>query len=465
MTHGAGISPTGMIREAITSRHDRALATLLARTSHSWKMALDRADVVCAPPTGPGGAHVNLFLRRGCGAIATDLDGVPLIDFCMGDGSLLLGHDHPEIRDALLAQITTGWQFGLPTEMQLVFARLIQSARPANERIALCADGSDATLFAIRAARAATGKDGIGVFAGSRHGTHDYGLVSGEPQASHGLTRNIHLGAGIPRLIDEIASVLPYGHPAAFDLIRRQRNDLAAVIVEPVRAEDPHLDAGPWLWELASVCRKAGVLLIFDELTAGFRLAYGGTQEVFGIEPDLTAYGKVVGGGLPLGVVAGRTEFMRAFGRDILAQGISAAEANAGNALAVAAGTAFLSYANANQESLYPGLQRSTARLSDAFNAAAAALDVPAALKHAGSVFRITLGSPRPRNLPAAAQYAAMDAFAIAALNGGVLLKPGLQGFVSAAHTDTQIDQAAEVFATTLADVKADGFFAALKHR
>src|SRR5262245_20564355 len=129
MSFGASISPTGLTRDAITSRRDRTLAALQARTSHSWKMALDRADLVSAPPPGPAG-DVNLFIRQGHGAVATDIDGAPLIDFCMGGGALLLGHDDAEIRAALLRQIAAGWQFGLPTELQLDVARLVQSAGP-----------------------------------------------------------------------------------------------------------------------------------------------------------------------------------------------------------------------------------------------------------------------------------------------------------------------------------------------
>jgi len=456
------ISSSGLIREAIGSHYDRSLAALLARTYRSWKLGLDSSHLVGTTPE-VGSTAVNLFLHQGRGATVTDIDGRTMIDFSMANGAALLGHDHPGVRDALHAQIAAGWHLGHATELQVDIARLIQAAGPANERIALCVDGGDATILACRAARAVTGKDGIGLFTGSRHGRHSAGGV-GEKHAFDRASRNIHQGAGIPRLVDETTSILPYGHPAAFDLIRRHRNDLAGVMVQPVRAADPHLDAGPWLGELAELCRRDGILLIFDEVATGFRLAYGGAQEVMKVEPDLVIYGKAIGGGLPLGAIAGRASAMRPFGQDLSTQGVVASNAFAGNTLSVAAGAAFLSHVHATRDTIYPALDRATARLAGAFNAAAADLQLLVALRHAGSMFVISLVPAKARRVEPALQRALMDAFVVSSLNGGVMLHPDLTGFVSAAHTDEQIDQAAKVFAAALAEVKADGLFVSLDH-
>jgi glutamate-1-semialdehyde aminotransferase len=290
-------------------------------------------------------------------------------------------------------------------------------------------------------------------------------MVNSAPATKDTLSKGAHIGAGIPQVIDTIASVLPYGHPAAFDLIRRQRNELAAVIVEPVRGTDPHLDAGLWLRELGKVCRKAGVLLILDETTTGFRLSYGGAQELFGLEPDLVTYGGAMGGGLPLGAVAGRAAFMRAFAQDGTGQSIVPADTMSASPLAVAASAAFLTYADVNRSSLYADLDRRTARLAHAFNTTAQALGVSATIRHAGSLFRISLGRPQPRHTASAHVIAAMDAFAVAAIDGGVLVQPGLQGFMSAAHTDEDVDRAAIVFSAALSDLKADGLLVPVDRR
>jgi glutamate-1-semialdehyde aminotransferase len=463
MNGGVRVSPSGLIREAITSHHDRSLAALLARTYQSWKLGLDSSHLVGTAPD-MGRTAVSLFLAHGRGATVTDLDGRTMIDFSMGDGTALLGHDHPGIRDALHAQIAAGLHLGLATALQVDMARLIQAAGPANERIALCVDGGDAMMLAFRAARAITGKDSIGVFTGARHGRHAYAAGVGEIHAPDKGSRNVHLGAGVPRAVGETIHILPYGHPAAFDLIRRHRNELAAVIVEPARITDPHLDAGPWLRELADLCRRDGILLIFDETTTGFRLAYGGAQEALKVDPDLVIYGKAIGGGLPLGAVAGRAPFMRPFVQDMSAQGIVAMQAFTGNTLPVAAGAAFLSHAHDARDTLYPSLNAATARLAGAFNAAAARLAVPATLRHAGSMFLISLGHAKPRRVEPAMQRTAMDAFVVSALNGGVMIHPDLTGYLSAAHTDDQVDQAAKVFGDALAELKADGLFTAFNH-
>jgi glutamate-1-semialdehyde aminotransferase len=224
------------------------------------------------------------------------------------------------------------------------------------------------------------------------------------------------------------------------------------------------MDAGLWLRDLADICRKSGVLLIFDEVMTGFRLGFGGAQEVFSVTPDLVAYGKAIGGGLPLGAVAGHAALMRCFGEDLSAEGIFTQQTFAGNTLAMAAGAAFLDYAHANRTTLYPGLAHMTDRLGAGFNAAAARLGVPAELRHAGSIFRIVLGPQHTRDAETAAYQATVNAFAVMALNSGVLLLPELCGYVSATHTVEHIDRAVQMFATALEDLKADGFFARLEH-
>ncbi len=433
-------------------------STLGPRVTFSQKFTADRADLIAAPPEAAGAPGLALHVRRATGARVIDVDGNSYLDLCMGYGAQLLGHDHPAVAQALTEQIAAGWQPGLPDENHIELARLIQAAGPANQRVSFCASGSDAVLLAMRAARAVTGKDVVGVFAGSFHGLHDYGLVSGEPDQAQGfgLTRKVHLGAGIPRAIDQAVSVLPYGHPAAFDLIRRQRAELAAVVVEAVRANDPHLDAGSWLQELQGVCRHAGVLLILDETTTGFRLAYGGAQEVFGLAPDLVTYGKAVGGGLPLGVVAGRADVMRVFAGEAGTPAIFAASGFAGNALSMAASVATLEFAATNRHRLYPYLDARARQLAEGFAVTAADLGLSAAVRRAGSLIRITLGQNYERETPTDLRRHE-DRFAALALQQGLLLQAGLRGCLAYAHTPEDVDQMVIDLGAALSELQAEG--------
>ena len=170
-----------------------------------------------------------------------------------------------------------------------------------------------ATMYGIRVARAHTAKSGIAVFEGSYHGAHDAVLVQAEDRSPRDRPAPVPMGRGIPDATIEDVLMLPYRHEAAFDLIRQNRDRLAVVLVEPVQGANPTLDCGEFLRELAATCRDAGVLLLFDEVITGFRLAYGGAQEEFGVMPDLAAYGKALGGGLPIGAVAGRADIMQRF--------------------------------------------------------------------------------------------------------------------------------------------------------
>jgi glutamate-1-semialdehyde aminotransferase len=265
------------------------------------------------------------------------------------------------------------------------------------------------------------------------------------------------LGAGIPRVIDQAVSVLPYGHPAAFDLIRRQRHELAAVLVEPVRGNDPHLDAGPWLNELAAVRRQAGVLFILDESITGFRVAFGGAQEVFGLRPDLAVYGKAVGGGLPLGIVAGQADVMRIFTAEAGTRAIFAASTFAGNPLSIAAGLAALTHAATNRHQLYADLEKHTALLSDGVRAIARELDMPAQIARAGSIFKIVL-EPRSARRRTAGDAAHMEeTFAALVLRHGVLMQAGLRGYLSGAHTSADVTRLLVALQTSLRELKAGG--------
>ncbi|MHB1204686.1 MAG: aminotransferase class III-fold pyridoxal phosphate-dependent enzyme [Rhodospirillaceae bacterium] len=409
MTYTAGYSPTGLIREALSKKSDRALSALETRTGHSWKMALDRAQIL--PESKDLPAALNLFIRTASGARVTDLDGNAFIDLSMGYGAQILGHNHPLARDAVLAQAERGWDFGLPGADQLELARLIQTAGPANERVLLCDSGEDAFKVALLAAQRFTGSADVAVFASG---------MAAEP-----------VGGRPP---------LPYGEASAFDLIRAQKDGLAAIVVEPVRAVDPTLVHGAWLQELMTVARAAGVLVIFDETYTGFRLAFGGAQELLGLMPDLTIYGRAVGGGLPLGAVAGRADVMATCGEAVVEF--------SGNPISIAAGVAILRDLLARRAEIYPKLNEAGRKLADDFNGVSAAERLPVAMNAVGSMFRIMFQDT-----------VAEAAFYLFALSRSIFINTSRMGFLSAAHRAAELDYVASALAESLRDVRDDGLF------
>jgi glutamate-1-semialdehyde aminotransferase len=413
MTYPAGYSPTGLIRDALSKKSDRALSALETRTGHSWRMALDRAQIL--PEARDLPAALNLFIRTAAGARVTDLDGNAFIDLSMGYGAQILGHNHPLARDAVRAQAERGWDFGLPGADQLELARLIQTASPANERVLLCNSGEEAYKAAVLAAQRFTGAAEIAVFAPS--------TPMLEP-AEAGLS-------------------LPYGDVAAFDRIRARKETLAAIIVEPVRAADPTLAHVAWLNDLMAVAHAIGVPVIFDETYTGFRLAFGGAQELLGLMPDLTIYGRAVGGGLPLGAVAGRPDIMAACGQ--------AVGEFPGNPISTAAGVATLRELLAQRASIYPKLNESGRKLADDFNAVCAAERLPVAMNAVGSMFRIVFEDT-----------AAEGAFYLFALSRSIFINTSRLGFLSAAHRGAELDYVASALAESLRDVRDDGLFTAM---
>ena len=427
MTHAAKFSSTGVSRDALSSRFDQALSALESRTPHSWMMALDRAKVL--PDSGPSASAstaVRLFVKAGAGARVTDMDGTSYIDLCLDNGSQILGHAHPVVQQAIVAQSARGWQFDLPADGQLELARLIQSAGASNERVALCGNGDEALAYALQAARSFNGKAAYATFTGT---------------------------AAIKSGGDDASIVLPYGHPAACDQIKRRHGELAAVVIEAVRASDPNLDRAAWLLALGEVCRAGGVALILDERQTGFRLAYGGAQEIFGLLPDLVVYGRAIGGGLPLGAVSGRTDLMAARENG----GAASAQGPAVNPLSVTAGTATLAYLLANRATLYPALNDAGRSLAERFNAFARDEKLPVDMRSAGSMFRISFAGDA-----GATEWTRRveSAFTVLVLNRGVMMLPCHRGFLSAAHDGADIDDVYAAFAASLRDLRDDGLFA-----
>ena len=240
-------------------------------------------------------APARLIIERGLGSRVFDVDGSEYLDWIMGSASIVLGHAYPTVVEAVREQVARGTQFYATTEASARLVAELVEAIPCAEQVKLVGDGAEATFYALRLARAATQRDKVLMFAGSYHGHHDYAQV--------GAT------AGIPAAINELVLTCPYNDLAsAVDVMERYAGELAAVIVEPfhrVLAPNPGFLEG-----LRDAATRLGIVLIFDEVVTGFRLAYGGAQERYGVTPDLACYGKSLGGGLPIGAIAGPRHIM-----------------------------------------------------------------------------------------------------------------------------------------------------------
>ncbi len=389
-----------------------------------------------------------VFLSRGLGSRVTSVDGDEYIDYVMSWGPLILGHCHPEVVDAIARAIETGTSFGAATAGEVELAARIREAFPSVERVRLVNSGTEATLSALRVARAATGRDQILKFEGCYHGHADSLLVkAGSGVATLGLPDS----PGVPRALAELTLTAPYNDLDALDAVFSAHGDqLAAAIVEPVAGNMGCVPPSTgFIEKLRSLTAQHGTVLIFDEVMTGFRVAYGGAQELSGIRPDLTTLGKVIGGGLPVGAYGGKAELM-----DWVAPAGPVYQAGtlSGNPLAVAAGLKTLEVLR--RPGVYRGLDSAAGNLADGLRAQAARAGVPLTLNRAGSMLTAFF-TAAPVTDYASARRANTEAFARffrAMLARGVYLPPSQfeAAFVSAAHGKADIERtitaAAEAF-------------------
>lgn len=254
-------------------------------------------------------ATYQVIATRASGAYFWDVDGQPYLDLTMGFGALLLGHRHPTLEQALHAQLEATWSVG-PISEHLGRAAQGIAELTGQERVAFFNSGSEAVMVAIRLARAVSGRRKLVLFAGAYHGMFDGVLAVGAPGQPPGTSQP--MAPGVPPSLVEDTLILPYGDPESLDFIERHADELAAVLVEPVQSRRPDLQPRAFLKRLRTLTQQQGVALIFDELVTGFRVAQGGAQAWFGVQADLTTYGKTLGGGMPLGVVAGTRLYMDA---------------------------------------------------------------------------------------------------------------------------------------------------------
>jgi glutamate-1-semialdehyde 2,1-aminomutase len=379
-----------------------------------------------------------LFFARGEGAVLTDVDGNRYIDYVGSWGPLILGHAHSDIVREVQEGAACGTSFGAPNPYEVELARLVVESVPGIEKVRMVNSGTEATLSALRLARAFTKRDLIVKMDGCYHGHVDALLVKA---GSGVVTLGIPGTPGVPASVAEQTLVVPYNDLDAFaSLVKRRGSEIACVIVEPVAANMGVVPPRPgYLEGLREITAKSGILLIFDEVITGFRLALGGAQELYRITPDLTTLGKILGGGLPIGAYGGREEIMDR----VAPEGdVYQAGTLAGNPLAMRAGIAMLKRLRAG--GVYERLERSSDRLARGLIAAAEVSGTRARLTRVGSLLTLFFTSREPVdwNSASAADPRAYAAWFHRMLERGVYLAPSQFEalFVSSAHTDEQID-------------------------
>ena len=394
-----------------------------------------------------------LFIREAAGAHLTDVDGNSYIDYVGSWGPMILGHAHPVVIEAIRKAVSRGTSYGAPTESEIELAGEITSAFPSLERVRLTSSGTEAAMSAIRLARGFTGRDRIVKFEGCYHGHSDSLLVkAGSGLATFGTPDS----AGVPADFARNTIVVPYNDAGALnEIFEEQGSEIACVIIEPVAGNMGCVPPGPgYLEAVREVTSRHGALLIFDEVITGFRLAYGGAQQLFGVKADLTCLGKIIGGGLPVGAFGGRADVM-----DRIAPlgPVYQAGTLSGNPLAVTAGLAMLKLLRDSKP--YEELERRSAKLERGLRAAASEAGIASTVNRVGSMLTAFFTEGPVTDWPSAKKCDTdrYGRFFRAMLEQGVYLAPSQFecAFVSFAHTEELIERTIETVRSALRTIGA----------
>jgi glutamate-1-semialdehyde 2,1-aminomutase len=406
-------------------------------------------------------------VKRAKGARVWDADDNEFLDCMLGFSTMILGNAPEEVEAAIMEALPRGTSYGQCHEHEYAFARLFCDMVPGVEKVTFCNSGTEATMYALRLARASTGRPLVAKFEGGYHGAHDFLAVSyGRPRPNpdefgpiedpQTLPESTGLAGGAWK--DTI--VLPFNHPAAFEKIRRYASQLACVIIEPVQGAAGSIPATrEFLSDLRKVTSEIGAFLIFDEVITGFRLAPGGAQEYYGVIPDVGTYGKIAGGGFPIGAVGGTSEAMRLMEYDTEPGSIFMAGTFNGNPMVTAAGTAVL-----RRLSQEPQLYERMAAMGDRFrteiNQFALENDYPAIATGVGSMFYM---HPLRGPVNSVRDVRRADRFASAGLRllyrkNGLHITPN-HGFLCTAHSDDDITQLIDIHKAAMEQLRSQGIW------
>ena len=392
-----------------------------------------------------------LFIERARGSKVYDVDGNAYIDYVLSWGPLILGHAHPTVVAALKAAAERGTSFGAPTELEVKLAGLLLKAYPSMDKVRLVNSGTEATMSAIRAARGFTGRDKIIKFEGCYHGHADGLLVkAGSGAATFGVPDSL----GVPRSYARNTLTLPFNDARALKgLIEKEWKSIACVILEPVAGNmGCVLPRAGFLRSLRSLTRKYGIVLIFDEVMTGFRVAYGGAQERFGIKPDMTCLGKVIGGGLPVGAYGGKADIMSMMAPE---GPVYQAGTLSGNPLAVTAGIETIKLLS--KKGVYGKLEEKSSLLEAALKDAAETAGAVTRFYRAGTMFCTFFTDKEVVDFESAkrADTAMFGRFFSGMLKRGINLAPSQfeAGFMSLAHSTADIRKTARAAYETFKEI------------
>lgn len=393
-----------------------------------------------------------IFFKKSRGCYLYDEDGNKYLDFVGSWGPMVLGHSNKNIINAIKNQASRGISFGAPTKNELEIAKIIKSYLPSIEKLRMVNSGTEATMSCIRLARGTTNRKKIIKFIGCYHGHVDSLLV----KAGSGLaTLGVPDSPGIPEELSELTITLPYNDIDSLkDAFSKFSNDIAAVIIEPIAGNMGFIEPEKkFLEHLRDICSKNETILIFDEVMTGFRVARGGVQELFDITPDLTALGKIVGGGLPVGVYGGKAEIMNNISPD---GPVYQAGTLSGNPIAVSAGTALLK--QLSNKNIYVNMENNANIFLETVNQAAKRLDIPFSYNARGGMFGFFFSDELPRNFDDVqnSNIEFFSKFFRKMLDKNIYLPPSAYEscFISTEHDEEKMLKAARIAELSLEEIK-----------
>lgn len=393
------------------------------------------------------------FTSHAIGSKLHDVDGNFYIDYCMAYGPLILGHAHPEVIRAVREQLDKGTLYGTPTEAEVRLAELVTSMVPCIEMLRLVNTGTEATMHAIRAARGFTGRDKIVKFEGCYHGAHDYVLVKA---GSGATTFGAPTSLGVPKGTIKNTIVLPFNNVESLKrVVDQNRGEIAGVIVEPVVGNaGVILPKEGYLQAIRKITKEEGIVLIFDEVITGFRLALGGAQEYYEVIPDMATLGKIMGGGFPIAAFGGKKEIMELISP--LGK-IYQASTFSGNPVSVTAGLKTFSLLMENQNTLYKQLEQIGGKIREALCDIVEDAEVPAYVTGISSMFQIFFTDQQVVDYVAAqgSDKAKFMRYQLELMKRGIFVPPSQfeTCFISTAHTNEDVTKTLEVMDSAIREL------------
>ena len=401
-----------------------------------------------------GNVRKDIVISKGRAGRVWDVSGNEYVDYLLGSGPMLVGHSHPEVMAAVRDQLERGTTFFATNDQAILLAEEVVKAVPCAEKVRFSTSGSEATLYAMRAARAYRRRDKILKLEGGFHGMNDYALMSTKPSAPLDFPHPTPDSAGIPRSIQEEMLIAPFNDlETTSAIIERHHDELAGVIVEPFQRLHPPKPG--FLEGLREVTKQYEIPLIFDEVVTGFRFAYGGAQEYYGVTPDLCSLGKAVGGGFPLTAVAGREEIMAHFDPEATerADFVPQIGTLSGNPVAAAAGLATLKILR--RQGTYEGLFATGQQIKEALQRLLDEAEIPARVVGIAPLFEVffTEAEISDYRSTLSSDHQTLGRFNQLLLEEGVF-KGASKYYISTAHTQEDVDHTIDAFASATQELK-----------